>query len=146
MKRKTALVVVLVLFVLPSIVGAAAALNNSSADYYENTSTSVNNSSWTAGRGDATLNNTIHYLTRVGTFVIGTDSGGLGALLTGLVVFGGVLSASSGKRLGIVGGAVAGVATIFALQASGLAPVWLYALGLGALGVVVAVILLRASR
>lgn len=118
------------------------------APYYDEADTSVDNESWLPSN-NATLPSVLNLATRLGTFLVGTDAGGVGAsgaILTGLIVFGAVVSLSSGSRVGAVGGAVLGMSTVAALVAAGLAPSWLWALVLFALGVVATAVIARALQ
>lgn len=99
--------------------------------YYDNTSTTVNNQSYFDGRENATLDNTVGMLTRLGTYIVGTDdsdtslSGGA-TLVFGAIVWGAVLAMSSWSRTGMVGGGVLGTAAVAGLVSTGLAPEWLW--------------------
>lgn len=156
MQRKTILAATgfvaalcLVVMVSSAATGTAVATtapNNTTPNYYNETVT-VNNESWMEGRENATLDNTVNMLTRVGTFVIaGSGSGAIGAVLTGLMVFGAVLSMLGDTAVGVGGGAVLGVATIAALSLAGFVSSWVWALTVFAVGVVCAAVLIRALR
>jgi len=107
----------------------AAALAQS---YYNNSSGgTVNGSAWFAGMEEMSLPTLGQMLTRTVAFVIGTGStvpggGGFsGTIVTGLVLAGILLGAVSGTRVGVPGGAVVAVVSVFGLIGVGLAPAWL---------------------
>lgn len=131
--------------------GSLAAPDNVSnkSPYYANNTTAIDNTSWFAGRENATLDNSLNMLTRISTFVIGGSSGGVGAegaLITGLIVFGAVSGLTGTSRVGTVGGAVMGVAVIAALVEAGLAPFWTYGIVLFAVGAVATKVFIRVVR
>lgn len=157
-RRRARLVsVLLVTLTLASLtVPLAAAGNNSTnvsekAPYYDNTSTDVANESWMAGHERPTLHNVTSMLTRVGTFIIGDTSmqgadASAGPIVTGIVLFGVVAGTAIGGRVGAVGGGVMGVVTISALVTAAVAPHWIYALVMLAVGGVLTVAIIRALR
>jgi hypothetical protein len=128
--------------------GVAAAANNTSVDYYSNSSTSVGNASWTDGRTNATLDNALHYVSRVGTFVVGggSVSSTASSVATGFLLFLVIAGASIRARLGIVGGSVISIVAVGGLSIAGFAPAWLYSIALFAVGSLGATLLLRAYR
>ena len=75
-----AAVLVVEILVFAPILTTAGPVDNTTADYYNNTSSFVANDSWLDGREDPTLDNTTNYITRVMTFVIGTESDGSGGV------------------------------------------------------------------
>lgn len=119
------------------------------APYYENNSTSVQNDTWLEGRGDATLENTTGMFARIGTFVVGSGVRGenvwAGPLVLGLVLVGAALGALAGTA-GIVAGSVVGVALVATLVQLGLAPAWVWAVVLFALGLVATTVYIRLNR
>lgn len=141
-------------------VGVVSAANNTSttnqsiqdkAPYYRNQSTTVDSESWMAGRNNATLDNVIHYATRIGTFVIGNQqmAGGVGyagPLVLGLVILGVFMGALAGTRPGSVGGGVLAIIIAGGLVDAGLAPQWMFAIVLFALGAVGTSVYLRSVR
>lgn len=150
----TALLAVLVMSIVPA---GAAQTNNSTdisdvAPYYEDNSTSeVRNESWMANRQSPTLDNTTHYLTRVGGFVIGSApaQGGVGPagiMLLSLTLFGAFIGAGEGRTLGPIGGSVLAVVLASSVATIGLAPHWIYAVMVFALGLVLAAVSMRLFR
>lgn len=132
--------------------GAAQVSDNTSnkSGYYDDSDTQIDNGTWFAGRENATLDNSITMLTRVQTYIIGTNTGsGLaaaGSLVAGLLVMGAVMSGAAGVRLGLTGGAVAGTSLVAGLVVAGLAPSWLWAVVLGVVGLLVGRGFLRLVR
>ena len=156
-RTKHLVVALLVVAALAGVVAPAAGQSTATpnlsekAPYYSNNSTHVANESWMDGRKDATLDNFIHYLTRVGGFIIGdgTAQGGVGsagALVLGIVVMGIVASTMTGQAVGPVGGAVVGIMGVAGITAAGIAPSWLYAVMLFCLGLVLTTVIVRALR
>lgn len=113
---------------------------------YNDSTPTVGNESWMQGNEEPTLNNVILMFTRVGTFVIGSGGGALGAALMGLVVFGVVVSMVGGSAPGLVGGAVLGTATIAALSIAGFAAPWTWAVTIFAIGIVLTTVMIRALQ
>ena len=131
-------------------IGVASAQDNvtNKTGYYNGSSTFVENESYYDGRENASLDNTINMLTRLGTYIVGTDSSetslsGGATLLFGAIVWGAVLAMSSWSRTGMVGGGVLGTVTVAGLVTAGLAPLWLWGVILFVLGLLAARPILR---
>lgn len=140
-----AIVLALELVAIVSIGAApAAAVNNTTADYYENTTPDVDNASWMAGRSDPTLHNTTDFLNELQMILIGGSGGSSRTLLIGLLIMGFIGAAAAGSRLGSVAGAVIGIASIGGLFAAGFVPEWLYGILLFVLGIVGMIVWRRA--
>lgn len=121
------------------------------APYYSNESVNVDNESWMAGNHRPTLENTTNFLTRIGSFVVGTQPGSssdeaAGALIVGLLFMGMVLGAIGPNDIGFVAGSVAGTVTIAGLVVGGFAPGWLWPVVLFIAGVGAFVAYLRVYR
>jgi len=120
------------------------------APYYSNNSTAVDNSSWMEGHREPSLANVVHYSTRFSAFVIGTgtqqEGGWTGPVITGLVVYGMVMSLIYRAGIGPVGGSVTMVTASFGLTTAGLAPMWVFAVGLFGVGGILAWVIRRALR
>lgn len=141
---------------------AAAQANNSTCvnatnvtdcnGYYANVTPTVQNQTWMEGHQDPTLHNTTGFLTRIGTFIIGSGpsapgaQGATGSLVMGLVVFGSIVYASSGSRTGFVGGGVIAITVIVGLYSANLAPLWVYAVALMLIALVGAIAIKRVFR
>lgn len=143
------------LLLVATLVGVAApaVADNTSdaAPYYENNTTHVDNESWMAGREDPTLDNVLHYATRVGGFVIGlgdtTASGtAAGTLAFGLIIAGAMGGTLMGSGVGPVGGSVLGLIGLAGLISVGLAPAWTLAVSLVAVGIVLTLVVVRPFR
>jgi len=118
----------------------------SGQEYYNNT-TAVDNESWLEGNEDPTAENTTSLIGRVGSFIIGSDTGSaLGALLTSVITGGMVVSMIGGSRLGMVGGATTGVLTLGGMTAAGLAPTWMWALVIFGVGLVLTQVIIGILR
>lgn len=138
------LTIVVAALALPFAAGSVGAQESNEtnqtepAPYYDNTSTDVDNESWTAGNEDATFENITTYVSRIGTFVIGSDPGDnnapTGPLIIGLMVLGAGLGVTVGSDLGIVSGAVLAVLSLAGVSAVGIFPQWVYAIGLFGVG------------
>lgn len=119
--------------------------------YYDGEPGTVDNSGWLGGLTDASLDDILTMLTRVGPWAIGSAPaqggvGSAGVLLTGGLVGSIVLGTGVRGRVGPVGGAVFAVASSFAFLSVGVGPGWLYAVVLFVVGLVVSVALIRAFR
>lgn len=130
-------------------------VNNSSVDsnapYYVGADDEVANGSWLPG-DEATLENVLALASRFGTFVVGDRPaqgegvGSAGPLLVGAILVGGMLGATVRSGVGSVGGGVLAIVSVVGLAAIDVAPSWLYAVGLFALGIVLAAVAKRAIR
>lgn len=119
--------------------GAAQENQTDPAPYYNNSSqTEVHNETWMADNEDATFENITTFVSRVGTFVIGSDvddsNSPTAPLVIGLTLLGAGLGVTVGTGIGIVGGAVLGIISIFGVSAIGVFPAWFYAIGLFGVG------------
>lgn len=119
------------------------------APYYENQSADVQNETYMEDRKNATLDNVTHFITRIGTFVIGSGQaqGGVGPIsswIIALLGFGVFLAAIVGTDVGPVGGATLGLAAAAGLAGAAIAPIWIYGLGVFVVGIVVATAFIRA--
>lgn len=142
-----AFLAVLSMAVVPA--GAAAQTNNTTnvsdvAPYYENESTQVDNQSWMNGRQNATLDNIVHYATRIGPFIIGgtgtsAQGGGyVGPAMISLFFLGFILSMLLSSRAGVVGSVTIAIAAGGGLASAGVAPGWLFAVALFVVGAILA--------
>lgn len=147
-----ALVVAAVVSWLLVLVGAdpAIATNHTTVEPIHNGTPSgiVDNETWMEGRERPSLHNISSYVADIGPFVIGTgDGSGIpGALLTGFLVFAGVISIIGPSRVGAVAGGVIGVVTVSVLVELALAPMWMLMVLLVAVGFLLAGIYLRVTR
>lgn len=109
------------------------------APYYANHSGEVENESWMAGATDGNDPSAIvTMLSRVMTFVIGSDSGSSGALLMGMLLFGSLLGFVIDVSVGLIGGGVLAMLSLFGVVAIGLAPAWLVPVALFGIGMILA--------
>lgn len=130
--------------------GAAAAQTNSTnnstiddvAPYYPGQPT-VDNASWTQGNENASADSIVTYLSRLGTFVIGGDAQSGGAVATGMILLGGMLGAVVRSRVGLVGGGVLAVASVWGVVGVGLAPAWLTGVAMFGVGLLLSASLRR---
>jgi len=112
-----------------------------------NNTTLPDTGNWTNGSTNATLSTMVDYISRIPGVAIGggdTGLGAAGALVLGLIGTAGVVIAPSTVSAGPVAGAVAGISAIGAVTAVGLAPEWLFAIVLFALGAVATAVVIRA--
>jgi hypothetical protein len=122
------------------------------APYYADNTSAVDNESWMEGHREPSLANILHYSTRFSSFVVGTGSpsqggaGFTGPLITGMLVYGAVIAGMYQSGIGPVGGSVTMVVASFGLTTAGLAPMWVFAVGLFGIGGVLAWVLRRALR
>lgn len=144
-----ALVLLALLVALPAPAAAESVAQDNStnttiddvAPYYPEHPT-VDNASWTEGNENASADSIGTYLSRLGTFVIGSDSSSGGAMVTGMVLLGAMLGAVVRSRVGLIGGGVLTVASLWGVVGIGLAPEWV--LGVTMFGV--ALVLSAAMR
>lgn len=147
------------IFLVATLVGvvapAVAQTNNSTleekAPYYANNTSHVSNESWMAGREEPTLDNVLHYATRVGGFVIGDGDRTVGAAASGTLALGLVVAGAMGSTLltsgvGPVGGSVLGMVALAGLVTVGLAPAWTLAISLFGVGIVLTVVVVGVFR
>lgn len=147
----------LILFALPALsVGMATATNSSNistvAPYYANESSSVNNGTWYAGIGNATLDSLGRMATRLGPYFVGTGemdrsgTGFEGVLLTAIIMTAMFVGAVAMLPVGSVGGAVLAVIVGYGMTEVGLAPSWVRILLVFAVGIIAFVAFLQAQQ
>lgn len=154
MDRKTSLAALALVGAVATVVlatvlagPATAATPPNTSPYYNNTNHSVNNETWLGNSSEPTLDSVVHLLTRIGTFVIaGGESGAVGTVLTGILVFAAVVGAVGPSQPGAVGGAVLGIATIAGLSVSGLVAPWVWGLVVLAVALVCVTVVIRLLR
>lgn len=123
------------------------------AGYYNDSDTSVGNTSWLANRSDPTLQNVSYWAVVSGGWIIGDGSGAPGGIgLAGPLVLGVTLGGAlllgpiSRARVGPVAGAVLVVTLLFGVTSAALAPVWLVPIGLFVLGLVASAVVISILR
>lgn len=156
MKRPILVLVVLVAIVaIPLTAAPAVAQNETNTSdeipgLYENETDDVDNESWMSGREDATLENVTHFATRFGTFVIGNDADSTdsasSSLVLGLIILGAMIGATAGAGVGLVGGGILAIASLFGIIAIDLAPEWFFAVALFLVGVLLSAVAKRQLR
>ena len=139
-------VVGIVLLAAFGAIGGASAQNdtlNETAPYYDGAQ-EPDTSGWFEGVDPTTLEGLIAMVGRVGTYVIGGGGTGIsGSLLTGVVVAGIGVGSVARANVGGIAGAVLGITAVFAGAATGIAPQWISAVIMFAIGLVVASVLRR---
>ncbi|UXF50878.1 MAG: hypothetical protein HQRvContig02_4 [Haloquadratum phage sp.] len=139
-------VVGIVLVATLAVVGGVSAQNdtlNETAPYYDGAE-EPDTSGWFEGVDPTTLQGLIAMVGRVGTYVIGGGGTGIsGSLLTGVVVAGIGVGSVARANVGGIAGAVLGITAVFAGAATGIAPQWISAVVMFAIGLVVASVLRR---
>lgn len=124
----------------------AAGQNSTPPDYY-NTTDTPENESWMGDDDNATIDSTIRYATRVGTFVVGDEQGETtGSLLMSLVMGAMVVGLVGTSTIGFVAGAVVAVLALGLLAPIGLAPEWIYGVTLYLMGLLLTTVLIRRLR
>jgi len=149
MKRTTLTrlaVVSLVLIAAFGAIGGVSAQNdtlNETAPYYGDAE-EPDTSGWFEGVDPTTLQGLVAMIGRVGTFVIGGGGTGVsGSLLTGVAVAGIGVGSVARANVGGIAGAVLGITAVFTGAATGIAPQWISAVVMFAIGLVVASVLRR---
>ena len=149
MKQKTASRLVIVSIVLIAAFGAVSGVSaqngtlNETAPYYDSAK-EPDTSGWFAGIDPTTLTGLVAMIGRVGTYVIGGGGTSIsGSLLTGVAVAGIGLGSVARANVGGVAGAVLGITAVFTGAATGIAPQWISAVLMFAIGLVVASVLRR---
>jgi hypothetical protein len=135
--------------VLVAAFGAAGGVSaqndtlNETAPYYDGAEEPAT-SGWFDGIDPTTLSGIVAMIGRVGTFVIGGGATGVsGSLLTGVAVAGIGVGSVARANVGGVAGAVLGITAVFTGAATGIAPQWISAVLMFAIGLVVASVLRR---
>jgi len=127
-------------------IGGASAQNdtlNETAPYYDGAQ-EPDTSGWFEGVDPTTLSGLVAMIGRVGTFIIGGGASGVsGSLLTGVAVAGIGVGSVARANVGGVAGAVLGITAVFTGAATGIAPQWISAVVMFAIGLVVASVLRR---
>jgi hypothetical protein len=149
MNRQTRTRLVLVSIVLIAAFGAIGGVSaqndtlNGTAPYYDGAE-EPDTSGWFEGVDPTTLSGLVAMIGRVGTYVIGGGGTGIsGSLLTGVVVAGIGVGSVARANVGGIAGAVLGITAVFAGAATGIAPQWISAVIMFAIGLVVASVLRR---
>jgi hypothetical protein len=146
-RTKRAVLALVVCLASLSMLGAAVAqeqpYNNSSGN------TSIDN--WTEGHETVDLENVTHYVSRVGTFVIGDAPGdaGAGPVFVGILVGALAVSAMGTSRAGLVASGTMAVIVVAGLSAplgAGLLPSWLYGTVVLIVALVAGVLYIRMVR
>lgn len=139
-------VVGIVLVATLGAVGSVSAQNdslNETAPYYDDAQ-EPDTSGWFDGVDPTTLEGLVAMVGRIGTFVIGGGGTGVsGSLLTGVAVAGIGVGSVARANVGGVAGAVLGITAVFAAAATGIAPQWISAVIMFAIGLVLASVLRR---
>ena len=119
------------LLVALAVLSMATAGAAQTTPIYNDSNSDIDQDGWMDGATTPTFSNTTHYLSLVGTFVVGEDPSNpasgpvVGGLVFGLVAVG----ATGTSRTGLVGGGVVAVFSAAALsQGANLAPSWVYGL------------------
>jgi hypothetical protein len=146
MKRKSLVLVALVASALLLIPIAVA-----QEQPYGNESNETGRENWTDNRTEVDLENTSHYIARVGTFVVGEDptDPGVGPIFVGLLVGLMGLTVLGQSRAGLIASVTMGVVTVGALsapQGAGFLPRWLYGTVVLLVALVAGIIYVRMMR
>lgn len=130
---------------------APAAAQTTVEPMYNTTPTGiVDNSTWMDGRDNASIHNVSSFVADLPAFIVGSGTGSQGsipsALLTGLLVFGAVVSLTGTSRVGAVAGGVIGSSAAAALVEINLAPQWTLLVILVPIAILLAVAYIRVTR
>lgn len=144
----TLLVLTLLFVFIPFVSsGVRATSNNTTVEpIYNSTPDPLNQTSWMAGRENVSLDNVSSYIASAPAFIIGSDGGVAGSLLTGFLVFGLIVSLVGTSRPGVIAGGVLGAATTSVLVTIGLAPLWMLAVVVFAASLLLAMAYLRVTQ
>lgn len=145
--RGRALVIASCVFALLALAPSPAAAQ--AEQPYNTSDGNVSHGNWTDGHEDVTVENVSHYVSRVGTFVVGEDPDdpGAGPIVTGLIVGLVAVSAMGTSRSGLVasGTMAVVVAGVLSTQAMML-PKWLYGAILLLISLVAGILYVRSLR
>lgn len=101
-------------------------------------------SDWFEDVDPTTLSGIITMITRVGTYIVGGGGAGIsGQLLTGIAVAGIGLGSVARANVGGVAGVVLGITALFVAASTGIAPEWISAVVMFAVGLVLASVFRR---
>jgi len=145
MKKKNLLFVAAVL--LAACAGAVAGAEQP----YGNESNETGYDQWTEGSEDVTLTNVTHYVSRVGTLVVGDDptDPGVGPIFVGLIIGAMSIQLMGQSRTGLIASGTMAVFTIAALSAplgAGFLPRWLYGSVVMLIALIAGVVYVRMMR
>ena len=136
-----AVTVVVLVATIGALGGLAAA--DETPPYYDDAE-EPETSGWFDGVDPTSLSGIVTMLSRVGTFVIGGGGTGIsGQLLTGLAVAGIGVGSVARANVGGVAGVVLGITAVFTGAATGIAPQWISAVVMFAVGLVLASVFRR---
>lgn len=149
-RRRRAFVVIgigLAMFLLAGAV-TAASTTTTPPGYYDNNTTVTGDDEWMDGNEEATFDSVLTFVTRIGTFVVGSggSASAVGSLITSVVVGGIVMGILGGTAVGIVGGVTVTTMTLGALAAAGMVPIWLWAMVVFGIGVTLTTIFIRSLQ
>jgi hypothetical protein len=130
-----------------SMLGAAVAQEKP----YQNESNDTSLQNWTDGHRDVDLENVTHYVSRVGTFIIGDDpnDGGVGPIFAGILVGALAVAAMGTSRAGLVASGTMAVVVTAGLAGplgAGLLPGWLYGVMVMLIALIAGVVYIRMMR
>jgi len=145
MKARTIALLVLVV----SSLGMAPFAAAQAEEPYSNETVDAEEDQWMEGVDAPSVESVAHMLSRVGTFVVGSDPSdpGLAPLISSIVVVGVVLGAVGTTRAGVVASGVMGITTLSVLSiGGGLLPEWIYGTAVIALAVMAVSVINRFLR
>lgn len=117
--------------------------------YNDSNVTHPDNTSWMEGNDKADIDGITTLVSRIGSFIIGSDASEptAGPYMTGLVVGGIVVVSVGTSRVGIVGGGMAVILTAGVVaRAPGVGPQWLYAVIMLLVGLVAGILYNRYNQ
>lgn len=141
---KVAIAAVVLIATVGAIGGVAAQDSTNETPPYYDDAEEPDTSSWFDGVDPTSLSGIVTMVSRVGTFVIGGGATGVsGQLLTGVAVAGIGVGSVARANVGGVAGVVLGITAVFTGAATGIAPQWISAVVMFAVGLVLASVFRR---
>ena len=143
--KQIAVAAILLVSIIGGMGGVAAEYETveEEAPLYENSS-DPDTDSWFDGVEATSMSGIVTMVSRVGTFVIGGGGSGIsGQLLTGVAVAGIGIGSVARANVGGVAGVVLGITAVFVGVGTGIAPEWISAILMFAVGLVLASVFRR---
>lgn len=139
------------LFVAAVLLAAAVGAVAGAEQPYGNQSNDTVEENWTEGHEEPTLTNMTHYVSRIGTFVVGDDptDPGIGPIFVGLIVGAMSIQLMGQSRTGLIASGTMAVFAIAALSAplgAGFLPRWLYGSVVMLIALIAGVVYVRMMR
>jgi len=139
------------LFVAAILLAACAGAAAGAEVPYGGESNETGEENWTEGHEEVTLSNMTHYISRIGTFVVGDDptDPGVGPIFVGLIIGAMSIQLMGQSRTGLIASGTMAVFAIAALSAplgAGFLPRWLYGSVVMLIALIAGVVYIRMMR